>query len=142
MRQVWNDAVGGYVLEDTPFPDPRIYDQRNVPSLGQALSGLLGDSLQNAEALTDVVVPNQYDSQEDVTEKLFGLLGTGTGVGRLEIGGGPLKSALSRPIKTNTRPTVSGKAHKVFPGIYKDPSGRGCGKGSTRKWVNVRFIWR
>lgn len=121
MRQVWSDAVGGYVPEYTQFAGPRTYDQRNVPSMGQALQGLISDTTQNAEALLDVIVPNQYDSQERVTEKLLGLLGTGTGVGRLETGGGALKSALSRPVKTNTRPTVSGKAHKVYPGIYKDP---------------------
>jgi len=121
MRQVWSDAVGGYVPEYTQFAGPRTYDQRNVPSMGQALQGLLSDTTQNAEALLDVIVPNQYDSQERVTEKLLGLLGTGTGVGRLEAGGSALKSALSRPIKTNTRPTVSGKAHKLYPGIYKDP---------------------
>jgi hypothetical protein len=79
MRQIWNDSAnfgtGGYVLEDTPFAEDRIYDQRNVPSLGQALQGLISDTKQNAEGLFDRIVPSQYDSPEKIMEKMINLEG-------------------------------------------------------------------
>ncbi len=117
MRQVWSDSAnfgtGGYILEDTPLAEDRIYDQRNVPSLGQALQGLISDTKQNAEGLLDKniwdypgvgegtpmtgLLNNNYSQRNppSLGEAMSGLLGNwGSNIEMLERNGVPIKGLL------------------------------------------------
>jgi hypothetical protein len=84
VRNVWSDAVGGYIPEDTPFPKERIYSQGGAPSMGQAFQGLLSDTAQGAEALFDRIIPTIYDSPEKIAEKMINL--EGAQIGRATFG--------------------------------------------------------